>query len=142
MKKFNEVEHGYSKEEVNAFLNQVTIEYENMLNNLKSRDQKLLALNEKLKHYENIESSLNKAILVAEDASTQIKKVAHDEAKLVVEEARKNASRIVNDALLKAEQTDNETEMLKRKIQFYKRRIKQALQEQLDMVDDIDNIEL
>src|SRR5574344_1126734 len=112
MKKFNEVEHGYSKEEVNAFLNQVTIEYENMLNNLKSRDQKLLALNEKLKHYENIESSLSKAILVAEDASTQIKKVAHDEAKLVVEEARKNASRIVNDALLKAEQTDNETEML------------------------------
>ena len=141
MKKFSTSVNGYNQEEVNNFLNEVTKEYENMLNNLKERDIKLQTLTQKLQKYEGMENVLNKAILVAEETANNIKKVAHDEAKLIVNDAKKNASRIVNDALLKAEKEEQEAEALKRKIAFYKRRIKQALQEQMDMVDDIDDIE-
>lgn len=141
MKKFSTSVNGYNQEEVNAFLNQVTKEYENMLNNLKERDLKLQMMTQKLQKYEGMENVLNKAILVAEESANNIKKVAHEEAKLIVDDAKKNASRIVNDALLKAEKEEQEAENLKRRIAFYKRRIKQALQEQMDMVDDIDDIE-
>ena len=140
MRKFNTVSNGYDKDEVNAFLNEVTKEYENMLNNLKERDMKLRVMEEKLKKYEGMENVLNKAILVAEESANNIKKVAHDESKLIIDDAKRNASRIINDALLKAEKQEQETESLKRKIAFYKRRIRQALQEQMDMVDDIDDI--
>lgn len=140
MRKFNTVNNGYDKEEVNAFLKEVTKEYENMLNNLKERDIKLRVMEEKLKKYEGMENVLNKAILVAEESANNIKKVAHDESKLIIDDAKRNASRIINDALLKAEKQEQETESLKRKIAFYKRRIRQALQEQMDMVDDIDDI--
>ena len=141
MRKFETVLNGYDKNEVNSFLSEVTKEYESMLANLKERDIKIRTLEEKLKKYEGMESTLNRAILIAEEAANNIKKVAHDESKLIVEEAKRNASRIVNDALIKAEKQEQQTEELKRKIQFYKRRIKQALQEQMDMVDDIDDIE-
>lgn len=140
MQKFNTVINGYDKEQVNSFLNDVTKEYESMLNKLKERDLKIQVLEEKVNKIDNMESVLNKSIIVATEAANNVKKVAHDESKLIIEEAKRNASRIVNDALIKAEKQEAETEELKRRINFYKRRIKEALNEQLSMVDDIDDI--
>lgn len=140
MQKFNTVINGYDKNEVNSFLNEVTKEYESMLNKLKERDIKLQVLEDKVKKYEDMESVLNRSIVAAEEAASNVKKVAHDESRLIIEEAKRNASRIVNDALIKAEKQEMEVEELKRKISFYKRRIREALQEQLTMVDDIDDI--
>ena len=111
-----------------------------MLNKLKKRDNEINALKRELAHYKNIETTLNKAVLVAEDSSNQIKKIAHDEAKMIVQEAKKNASHIINDALLKAEKTELEADQLRRSLKIYKARIKQTIEEQLTMVDDVDNI--
>ena len=58
------------------------------------------------------------------------------------EDAKKNASRIVNNALIEAEKTQRETETLRRNIITFKRRLKSILENQLDMVDDIDHINL
>ena len=76
MKKFNTSIGGYDKKEVTAFVNDVTKEYEMMLNNLKDRDKEINELKEKLSRFENMENTLNRAILVAEDASNRIKKMA------------------------------------------------------------------
>ena len=140
MRKFNTNENGYDKNEVNDFVVEVTKEYEKMLNKLKTRDQEILVLKEKLNHYKNLESTLNKAILMAEDSSNQLKKVARDEAKLIIADAKKNASHIINDALLKAEKTEVEADQLRRSLKIYKARIRQAIEEQLTIVDDVDKI--
>ena len=134
MKKFSTSTNGYDKMEVNAFVNEIITEYEKMLNNLKARDAKIKYLQEKLKQYESMESTLNKALLVAEDSSTQIRKLAKEEANMIITDAKKNASRIVNDSLLKAEK-------LKQRLKLYKSRIKQTIEEQLTMVEDVDKIE-
>lgn len=141
MKKFNTSTNGYDKMEVNAFVNEIITEYEKMLNNLKARDAKIKYLQEKLKQYESMENTLNKALLVAEDSSTQIRKLAKEEANMIIADAKKNASRIVNDSLLKAEKVDLETEQLKQRLKLYKSRIKQTIEEQLTMVEDVDKIE-
>ena len=117
MKKFSVSLKGYNINEVNAFVNDVTKEYESMLNNLKNRDEQIKLLKEELIKYQNMENTLNKALLVAEDASNQIKKVASEESKRVIEEARRNASRIVNEALIKAEKLETDGENL-RKYEF------------------------
>ncbi len=140
MKKFRTSASGYDKIEVNGFVNEVTREYENMLNKLKGRDAEVRILKEKLEHYKDLETALNKAVLIAEDSSNQIKKIARDEAKLIIEEAKKNASHIINDALIKAEKTEIEADQLRRSLKIYKARIKQAVQEQLTIVDDVDKI--
>ncbi len=74
MKKFGTSFVGYRKSEVSAFVRDVTKEYETMLNNLKNRDHEIETLKQKLIHYQNMETTLNRALLVAEDASNQIKK--------------------------------------------------------------------
>lgn len=140
MKKFNTSINGYDKNDVNAFIEEVTSEYENMLNKLKKKDSEIEILKSKLTHYEGLENTLNRAVLVAEDSSKQIKKIAMDEAKSIIENAKKNASHILNDALLEAEKTELEADKLRRSLKIYKARIKQTIEEQLTMVDDVDNI--
>ena len=141
MNKFNTSINGYNKEQVNAFVNQFVKEYESMLQKLKDRDEKIKKLASRLENIENMETTLNKAILVAEDSSNQIRKIAKDEANLIIENAKKNASRIVNDSLIKAEKVDLEVDQLKRRLKIYKSRIRQAVEEQLEMVKDVDEIE-
>jgi cell division initiation protein len=140
MEKFNSSPNGYNKTEVNTFVSDVTREYESMLNRLKSKDNELQILKEQLEHDKSLEKTLSKAVLVAEDSSNIIKKVAHDEAKLIIEEAKRNASQIVNDALLEAEKAEIEADQLRRSLKIYKARIKQTIEEQLTMVDDVDKI--
>ena len=140
MKQFNTTLNGYDKTEVNAFVNEVTREYENVLDKLKSREIELKALKDRLEYYKNLESTLNTAVLVAEDSSNQIKKIAKEEAKIIIDQAKKNASRIINDALIKAEKTEIEADQLRRSLKIYKSRIKATIEEQLTMVDDVDNI--
>jgi len=141
MRKFNNSFPGYNKNEVNSFVKNVTTEYESMLNNLKTRDQEIETLKKELEHYKNIESTLNRAILIAEESSQNIKKTAFDESKVIIEDAKRNASRIINNALIKAEKVEMEANNLKRQVAQYKRRYKNILEEQLDQIErlDLDN---
>ena len=141
MRKFNNSFPGYNKNEVNSFVKNVTTEYESMLNNLKTRDQEIDTLKKELDHYKNIESTLNRAILIAEESSQNIKKTAFDESKVIIEDAKRNASRIINNALIKAEKVEMEANNLKRQVAQYKRRYKNILEEQLDQIErlDLDN---
>lgn len=141
MKKFNTSFPGYNKGEVNSFVNNVTTEYESMLNNLKSRDREIENLKKELSHYKDLESTLNRAILIAEESSQNIKKTAFEESKIIVENAKKNASRIINNALIKAEKVQTAADDLKRQVNQYKRKYKDILESQLEEIEkfDIDN---
>ena len=138
MRKFNTSFPGYNKSEVNSFVSNVTDEYENMLNNLKIRDKEIESLKKELEHYKNIERTLNRALIIAEESSNNIKKVAYDESKVIIEEAKKNATRIINNALIKAEKIDSEATSLKNQVIRYKKRYKNLLEEQLDEVEKLD----
>ena len=94
MRKFNTSFPGYNKGEVNSFVQNVTTEYEGMLDNLKLRDQEIETLKNELTRYKNIENTLNRAILIAEESSQNIKKTAFDESRAIIEDAKRNASRI------------------------------------------------
>ena len=141
MRKFNNSFPGYNKNEVNSFVKNVTTEYESMLNKLKLRDKEIESLKKELEHFKNIESTLNRAILIAEESSQNIKRTAFDESKVIIEDAKRNASRIINNALIKAEKVEMEANNLKRQVAQYKRRYKNILEEQLEQIErfDLDN---
>ena len=142
MERFSTGFTGYRKEEVNKFVSDCIKQVEGMLDNLKAKDLEIDALKKDLQKYKFLEETLNKAILMAEDTSSQMRRMASDESARIIAEAKKNASRIVNEALMEAEKTQNETVQLKRNIITFKRRLKTILEEQIDMVDSIDHINL
>ena len=63
------------------------------------------------------------------------------ESEIILEDAKRNASRIINESLLKAEKADMEAEMLKRNINIFKRKLRGIIEAQLEMVDDIEQVE-
>ena len=129
---------GYKKEEVNDFVKEVTTEYESMLKKLKNSCEIIESLQKELKHYKDIESTLNRAILVAEESTSNIKKAAYDESKVMIEDARRNATKVINNALSKAERIESEAETLRRKVVVYKRRFRSLVEDQLDEIDQFD----
>ena len=151
LEKFNRALRGYDPEEVNAFLDQVITQVEKMIAEGKEKDKKIyerqhleqenIHLKEKLEQYERMESTLNKAIIMAQKTSEQIKVSAIKESETLIEDAKTNASRIVNEALLRAEKTEMEANMLRRNINVFKRRLKDIIQSQMDAINDIEKVD-
>lgn len=150
--------HSYTPDEIDSFLESVIKQVEVMIKDnkiknqlLEEKDAKILELQKKLSNtahlqdklaqYERMESTLNKAILMAQKTSDQIKVAAHKESEIILNDAKNNASRIVNESLLKAEKAEAEAEMLKRNIHIFKRRLRGLLESQLELVEDIEKVE-
>lgn len=167
MEKFSRVLRGYDPEEVNNFLDKVIEKVESMVSEIEAKDKKIvelsnldkqtkekynlelnklkqenLTLTSKIAQFERMEENLKRAILMAEKTSEQIKLTAYQERDIIVTDAKKNANRIVNEALLKAEEVQKETDTLRRNIIVFKRRLKEALSTQAELIEDIEKIEL
>ena len=142
MEKFSTSFTGYKKEEVNKFLDDVIKQVETMINNMKAKDLEIDKLKAELEHYKNLESTFNRALLVAEDAGQQIRNSARSESKNLIEDAKRNADRIVNNALLEANNAKRDAEKLRRNIITFKKRLRDILETQLDLVDDIDKLDI
>ena len=159
MEKFTRVMRGYDPDEVNNFLDQVIKRVEKMIADIDKKNKLIEAqkeeirklnenaeknenVKEKLQQYERMENTLNRAILMAQKTSDQLKLTAHRESEIIIDDAKKNASRIVNDALMKAEKIENEAETTKRNVNILKRRLKNIIESQLEIIDDIDDLEI
>jgi len=142
MKRFSVVENGYDIDEVNKFVDIVIRKLE-ILNNenivLKNKNE---TLENKLSRAETIDARLSSAILAAEEASDNMKKLAKAESTMLIEDAKRNANAIIHEALVESEKTHNEAELLKKNITVYKNRVKSLLQAQLEIAEELDSIKL
>jgi cell division initiation protein len=141
-KEFNKGFRGYDEDEVNEFLDQVIKDYELVLREKKEMEESLTDMKERLGHFVNIEDTLNKSIIIAQEAGEDVKRNAQKEAKLIVKEAEKNADRIVNESLSKARKIALEIEDLKKQSKVFRTRFKMLVEAQLDMLntDDWDHL--
>ena len=57
---------------------------------------------------------------------------------MILREAKDNASAIVNDALLKSQKLIDDRERLNQTLKAYKRKVRNALMEQLEIMEDIE----
>ena len=78
---------------------------------------------------------------MAQRTSEEIRINAKKECDFLLEDARRNASTIVNEALLKAEKDEADAESLKRNVKIFKRKLKDILEAQLELVEDIEKVE-
>ncbi len=151
MEKFSRTLRGYDPEEVNAFLDQIINQVEKMVVEIKEKDVKINELNalvdenmrlkEKIEQYERLEGTLNRAIFMAQKTSDQIKVTARQESEIIIEDAKNNANRIVNEALLRSDKIEMESTLLKRNINIFKRKLRSIIEQQLEMVEDIEKVD-
>ncbi len=141
-KEFSKAFRGYDEDEVNEFLDQIIKDYELIIREKKELEEQLKEMQEKLRHFNNIEDTLNKSIIVAQETAEELKNSAQKEAKLIIREAEKNADRIINEALSKARKIALEIEDLKKQSKVFRNRLKLLVEAQLDMINSDDWDEL
>lgn len=142
MEKFSYETNGYNRSEVNQFVSDVISETEGIITRVKSQRDEIEKLKKELEHYKELESTLNKAIIKAEETSGNIKKMAREESNMIIDNAKHNASRIVNEALIKAEKIENNSYTLQRNMKIFKRKLKILMEQQQAVVDEIEILEL
>ena len=145
MRKFKRSIAGYDVNEVNAFVDDFIRKVENIIKeeekikrDIYDKDTKIKELEAALEKYKIMENNLNNSILEAQNNVEYIKRVAKSEGDAIISEARKNANRIISDALIRAEKTQYEAELLKKNVNLFKSRVRVMLNQQLDLIDDLD----
>ncbi len=127
---------GYSKAEVQEFLNAVGESYEAIYKeNLANRD-KINMLSNAIKQYKSMEETLQSAILVAQSAGDEVVHNAKKRAENIIAEAETNAAQILSDASREVTRISYEYEEMKRTVEVFKTRVLSLLTSQLDIVKE------
>ncbi|CAM5187399.1 Cell division initiation protein OS=Ureibacillus acetophenoni OX=614649 GN=SAMN05877842_101395 PE=3 SV=1 [Ureibacillus acetophenoni] len=137
-KEFTRGFRGYVEDEVNEFLDQVIKDYEIILREKKELEEKIKTMTERMSHYNTLEETLQKSIVVAQEAAEEVRRNAQQEAKLIIKEAEKNADRIINEALTKSRKIAIEINDLKKQSKVFRNRFKMLVEAQLDMLKSDD----
>lgn len=97
-KEFGTRMRGYDQDEVNEFLDQIIRDYELLLRENKEVKSDLELVNKKLANYEEMQDSLNRSILVAQDAADRLKENTAKEIEVIEREAESYAENVRQEA--------------------------------------------
>jgi cell division initiation protein len=115
-KSFEKVLRGYDKDEVNAFLQSLSQEWERNLDEVKELKIKLDATEREVNKLREVESSLFKTLKTAEDTGANLIEQANKTAELILRENQINADGMVREAKTKAKNTIEEAEAISKQM--------------------------
>lgn len=109
-KTFEKNFRGYDKDEVDAYLQALSFEWERMNNDYRDVKEKLVIADRDVQKMREVESSLYKALKTAEDTGTNIVDQATKTAHLHLKEAQMDAEALMNEAKSQAKNMLEEAE--------------------------------
>ena len=137
-KKFSkQMVNGYSVDEIDDFLDQLTLDYEKMYKeNIESRN-KIEELNNSLEHYKSIESTLQGTLLMAQTTAEEVKNVAKQQAEQILNEAQVTAKEAVGSLDNQIAMKRKELEDVQKQFDIYKAKMESLLISQLELLKEI-----
>ncbi|MFO7151631.1 MAG: DivIVA domain-containing protein [Bacillota bacterium] len=134
-KEFRKSFRGYSEEEVDDFLEKVTQSYEKLYKENQELKDEVKFLREKLREYQELETTLKKAIILAEKAAEDLKRNAEKEKELIIKGAQVKAEEMLEKARMECDALNKRYEELKVQFQLFKTRFLNFLQSQIELVN-------
>ncbi|MDZ7659896.1 DivIVA domain-containing protein [Fodinibius sp.] len=101
---FDKSLRGYDKDEVQAFLNLMSNEWEHMVAKNRELEKRIDELEEKLKHYERVEEALHETLQTAKESAEQKLSGARKDARNKIEKAEMEAESIIREATQQRQQ--------------------------------------
>ena len=137
-KKFSkQMMNGYSVEEVDDFLDDLTVYYKKNYKEATELKAKVEELTKSLEHYKSIESTLQSTLVMAQKTADDVKNIAKQQADQIVNQAKgtaqKQANELDNEIIVKKK----ELEDVKKQFDIYKAKMESLLISQLELIKDI-----
>lgn len=114
-KEFSRSMRGYKDLEVDEFLDEIVEEFERMFNENIDFRERVEALEEKISQYKNIEETLQKTLISAQEQAEDLKLNATKEADLILRDAELKARSIINDSYAERQKIQRSVQTLKQK---------------------------
>ena len=135
-KRFSKTLKGYNVDEVDVFLDQLTIDYEKLYKeNAELKDQ-IEESKKDLEHYKNVEHTLQNTLVMAQTTAEDIKKNAQTRAEQIIRDAQSEAKRATEEITKEEFDIRKRTEELKRQFGVYKAKMEALLISQLELLQD------
>lgn len=137
-KKFaKQMMNGYSVEEVDNFLDELTLDYEKLYKESNENKSKISELEASLVKYKNLESTLQNTLVMAQSTADEIKKVAKQEAEQIIKDAqgtaKQQAMELEQQITLKSKELDD----LQKQFDVYKAKMESLLISQLELLKEV-----
>ena len=137
-KKFGkQMMNGYSVEEVDDFLDDLTVDYSKNYKEISELRSKVDELNASLAHYKTIETTLQNTLLMAQETAEEVKNVAQQKSEQIITDARaaaeKQVNELNNEILTKQKSLDD----IKKQFDIYKAKMESLLISQLELLKEV-----
>lgn len=137
-KKFaKQMMNGYSVDEVDDFLDDLTVEYEKMFKENAEYKAQVEKLKEDMEHYKAIESTLQSTLVMAQTTAEDVKNVARQQAEQIVAEAKINAEKEVDYLTNQISLKEKELEDIQKQFDVYKAKMESLLISQLELLKEV-----
>ncbi len=137
-KKFSkQMMNGYSVEEVDDFLDDLTHDYTKNFKEVTELKAKVEELTQSLEQYKAIEQTLQSTLLMAQTTAEDVKKVAQQQAEQIIKESKINAQKQVNELENSVVAKKKQLEDIKKQFDIYKAKMESLLIAQLELLKDI-----
>ena len=137
-KKFaKQMMNGYSVEEVDDFLDELTVDYSKNYKELTELRSKIDELNNSLTHYKSIETTLQSTLVMAQTTAEDIKNVAKQQADQIIKDAESDAKQSLASLEQQILLKKKDFEDLQKQFDVYKAKMESLLISQLELIKDI-----
>ncbi len=137
-KKFSkQMVNGYSVEEVDEFLDLLTIEYERLYKENTESRSKIEELNSSVAHYKTIEGTLQSTLMMAQSTAEEVKNVAKQQAEQIVSDAQASSRKVLEDIDQEILMKKRELEDVQKQFDIYKAKMESLLISQLELLKEI-----
>ena len=137
-KKFSkQLMNGYSVEEVDDFLDELTKDYEKLYKEIGDSRTKLEDMQESISKYKNIELTLQNTLVMAQNAADEVREVAKQQAEQIISEAQTEAKKAISELEQQILLKRKEMEDIQKQFDVYKAKMESLLISQLELLKDI-----
>ena len=137
-KKFGkQMMNGYSVEEVDDFLDDLTVDYSKNYKEISELKAKVEELNASVAHYKTIESTLQNTLLMAQETAEEVKNVAKQKAEQIVNDAKASSEKRVIELNNEINMKKQALEDIKKQFDIYKAKMESLLISQLELLKEV-----
>ena len=133
-KEFKKSVRGYNGAEVDAFLDQIMVDYEQIYKeNMELKEQQERDAKQ-VDKYREMEDTLKQTLVVAQSTAEELQKNAQKKADLIIQEAELGAKDIISNAKHELISIKNQKDEMFQQLQIFKTRYRTLLQSQLESI--------
>ncbi len=139
-KEFARSMRGYKDMEVDEFLDDIADEFERLFNENIDYKDRLESLEEKIEQYRNIEDTLKKTLLSAQQQAEEQKQNAKKESDLILRDAELKSRTIINDSYAERQKIQRSVAALKQKQEELRYQLKSVIDSYANILEQDEEI--